>query len=135
GGRQAGARPVQVVLLDVRQDVERPAAGLAAVVAPVRVADPAPPPAAGREALPGGLVVVAGQADLFEGIHALATAGRAPRAACPPDMSRPMRAAMMAITTSNSISVNAGRPALRPRTKGEERRQRMMHPPTGLTGS
>jgi hypothetical protein len=60
-----------------------------------------------------------GQAHLFEVVGA-ADAGRRSRTFCTAGSSRPMRMAMMAITTNNSISVN-------PRQDRRIRNRAMIH--------
>src|SRR5215813_7156542 len=53
----------------------------------------------------------------------------ASRTACTAGSSRPIRTAMMAMTTSNSMSVNAGRRSARSEAKGKDDALRMIFSP------
>ena len=91
---------VEVVLLEVRQQVEKVSAERAAgrwVIADT-----------GRKVLVRVMESVCGEAELPEVVGALDPVRRLP-ALCTAGTSRPMRMAMIAITTSSSISVNPRR--------------------------
>ena len=100
---------VDVVLFEVGQQEGRPAPARPHVVVGgaggVRVAIDV----AGRKQLVGVVIDVQGQADLLEVVGALACGAAASRTFCTAGSSRPIRMAMMAMTTSSSISVKAER--------------------------
>ena len=80
-------------------------------LAPGMIGDADPADVAGREAVVPRMVVVHGQAELLHVVDALDARRAASRAACTAGSSRAIKTAMIAITTSSSISVN-------PRTLG-----------------
>ena len=73
---QTEAAVVQGGLLDVRQDVVDPAARLPLVESAVRIADPIPAPAAGRQVVLDVVMVMERQGKLPQLVLALRAAGR-----------------------------------------------------------